>query len=71
MSAQLIAAPRIDTHRLAAEIDATRAAARHAEGVPSREHRRRDFGIGYGRSSGYASARRYADNWGNARFTCG
>jgi hypothetical protein len=28
----------------------------------------RDFGIGYGRSSGYASLRRYASNWAPPRF---
>jgi hypothetical protein len=33
-----------------------------------RESRARDFGTGYGRSSGYASSRRYTSNWGNARF---
>lgn len=33
--------------------------------------RTRDFGIGYGRSSGYASGRSYANNWGNERFRCG
>lgn len=39
--------------------------------VVRREQRARDFGVGYGNSSGYASTRRYADNWGNARFLCG
>ena len=39
--------------------------------APRREHRSRDFGVGYGNSSGYASGKRYADNWGNARFHCG
>ena len=35
-------------------------------------HRDRDFGVGYGRSSGYASARRYANAWnGEPRFRCG
>jgi hypothetical protein len=34
-------------------------------------HRNRDFGVGYGNSSGYASGRRYASDWGNARFHCG
>ena len=34
------------------------------------ERRERDFGIGYGRSSGYASARRYASNWAPPRFRC-
>ena len=32
------------------------------------ERRERDFGVGYGNSSGYASARRYTRDWGNARF---
>ena len=31
----------------------------------------RDFGVGYGRSSGYASPRRYALAWaGEPRFRC-
>lgn len=33
--------------------------------------RNRDFGVGYGNSSGYASGKHYATNWGNARFRCG
>ncbi|CAN5639504.1 hypothetical protein BH23PSE2_BH23PSE2_08930 [soil metagenome] len=33
-----------------------------------REHRQRDFGIGYGSSSGYASNPRYASHWGAPRF---
>ena len=32
------------------------------------ERRERDFGVGYGNSSGYASNRRYVRDWGNARF---
>jgi hypothetical protein len=28
----------------------------------------RDFGTGYGNSSGYASNKRYVRDWGNARF---
>jgi hypothetical protein len=36
-----------------------------------REYRERDFGIGYGRSSGYASQRQYASGWnGQALFRC-
>lgn len=35
-----------------------------------REHRARDFGIGYGSSSGYASDRRYTNDWGLTRFRC-
>ncbi|MFS8063268.1 MAG: hypothetical protein ACMG5Z_01645 [Luteimonas sp.] len=37
-----------------------------------REYRERDFGVGYGRSSGYASDRRYASPWnGPILFRCG
>ncbi len=38
----------------------------------SRPRRERDFGIGYGSSSGYASAnpRRYADSWAKQPFSC-
>ncbi|MCW5581028.1 MAG: hypothetical protein KIS72_06800 [Luteimonas sp.] len=32
------------------------------------ERRERDFGVGYGNSSGYASDRRYTRDWGNGRF---
>lgn len=35
-----------------------------------REHRARDFGVGYGSSSGYASERRYTNDWGLTRFRC-
>lgn len=40
--------------------------------LPSRHiHRERDFGVGYGNSSGYASTRRYADTRGQQpRFRC-
>lgn len=30
--------------------------------------RDRDFGVGYGSSSGYAAERRYTQDWGQARF---
>lgn len=30
--------------------------------------RERDFGIGYGKSSGYASSRRYTSDWAGPRF---
>ena len=30
----------------------------------------REFGVGYGNSSGYATTRRYASNWGAPRFRC-
>jgi hypothetical protein len=37
-----------------------------------RAYRERDFGVGYGRSSGYASQRQYANAWnGQLRFRCG
>lgn len=35
-----------------------------------RDRPERDFGIGYGSSSGYRSARRYASDWAPARFRC-
>ena len=38
--------------------------------APARIHRERDFGIGYGSSSGYASNRRYADSRGQTFFRC-
>jgi hypothetical protein len=41
----------------------TLAAARHRDVVPARE-----FGTGYGNSSGYASQKRYVRDSGNARF---
>lgn len=35
------------------------------------QHRQRDFGIGYGSSSGYGCTRRYAAAWtGAPRFRC-
>jgi hypothetical protein len=33
-------------------------------------HRERDFGVGYGNSSGYASNRRYTTNWAQPLFRC-
>ena len=33
-------------------------------------HRERDFGVGYGNSSGYASDRRYASDWVQPLFRC-
>jgi hypothetical protein len=33
-----------------------------------RERRERDFGIGYGTSSGYGNAKRYTKDWGLTRF---
>jgi hypothetical protein len=42
-----------------------------APAAPRREYRERDFGVGYGRSSGYASARRYVAPWnGQPHFRC-
>ena len=32
--------------------------------------RERDFGIGYGRSSGYGCTRRYTSDWAQPRFRC-
>ena len=36
----------------------------------SARYRERDFGIGYGTSSGYAFEKRYTSDWGQARFRC-
>lgn len=36
-----------------------------------RTHRARDFGVGYGSSSGYASEKRYTPAWSNPRFRFG
>ena len=37
--------------------------------MPTRHtHRERDFGVGYGNSSGYASQRRYTSNWAPPHF---
>lgn len=47
----------------AAHAEARRTAERQVSARPER-----DFGIGYGRSSGYATARRYASNWAPPRF---
>ncbi|HEV8694799.1 MAG TPA: hypothetical protein VGQ93_11555 [Lysobacter sp.] len=33
-------------------------------------HRERDFGVGYGNSSGYASNRRYTTDWPQPLFRC-
>lgn len=43
---------------------------RLAQVVPTRRsaHRARDFGVGYGSSSGYASERRYTSDWSQIRF---
>ena len=37
----------------------------------SSRYRERDFGIGYGASSGYALDKRYTSDWGRTRFRCG
>lgn len=36
--------------------------------VPARIHRERDFGVGYGSSSGYASNRHYVSTTANAAY---
>lgn len=37
--------------------------------MPTRHvHRERDFGVGYGNSSGYASDRKYVSQWAPSRF---
>ena len=34
------------------------------------QHRERDFGIGYGNSSGYGTEEHYVHPWGPDRFRC-
>ena len=38
--------------------------------IQASRYRERDFGIGYGASSGYALDKRYTSDWGQARFHC-
>ena len=44
------------------------APARVHDAAPHARYRSRDFGVGYGTSSGYAAARRYAPNASPSRF---
>lgn len=47
------------------------AAAQSQATAPARRSRReRDFGVGYGSSSGYAARRRYVNDWGLGSFRC-
>lgn len=49
----------------------SRSPALDAPALPARRERReRDFGTGYGTSSGYAAPRRYASAPGLSRFRC-
>ena len=38
--------------------------------IQASRYRARDFGIGYGVSSGYALDKRYTSDWGQTRFQC-
>ena len=38
--------------------------------APVIRYRERDYGVGYGASSGYAADRRYASDWASAPFRC-
>ena len=49
-------------------IDATVAIAAAEVARPRRVRRERDFGVGYGSSSGYASGKRYTSDWAQPRF---
>ena len=55
--------------RLVASNYPTRPAA-NGDAQATRRYRERDFGIGYGTSSGYALEKRYTSDWGQARFRC-
>lgn len=35
-----------------------------------RSYGARSFGVGYGKSSGYATDKRYTTDWGQIRFRC-
>ena len=49
----------------------SRSVTKPAAEASRRDYRERDFGVGYGRSSGYASTRQYATRWnGQPRFRC-
>lgn len=52
---------------IASAVNASRVAKASTPTV-SRSHRQRDFGVGYGNSSGYASERRYISEWTTPRF---
>jgi|GEM_PF-714699 len=43
---------------------------RPAPQVVRHQHRERDFGIGYGNSSGYGCEEHYTHPWGPERFRC-
>ena len=58
--------------RLVPNTQAPRASTSGRDRVPQRSaHRERDFGIGYGSSSGYGQERRYAESWAKSMFRCG
>lgn len=39
-------------------------------GKARRSYAARNFGVGYGNSSGYAMDKRYTTDWGQIRFRC-
>ena len=43
---------------------------RPSQPVVRHQHRERDFGIGYGNSSGYGCEEHYVHSWGPDRFRC-
>ena len=57
----------------ATETTAPRTAPANDTVVPlssARRYLERTAGTGYGRSSGYASSKRYTSDWGQLRFRC-
>lgn len=46
------------------------ARSRPMDSRPHDRYRSRDFGIGYGNSSGYAADRRYTSDWARPIFRC-
>lgn len=53
------------------EANSRRVAMSESSQTRSSTRRPRDFGIGYGNSSGYASGKRYTQPWGSTRFVMG
>ena len=62
----------MNTHRIVQNPNPNRTGAASRVSAPSRPgHRERDFGIGYGNSSGYGQDRRYVDGGAKPMFRCG
>lgn len=58
------------SNRRASSVPSVHPALISAKGPSRPQRRERDFGIGYGTSSGYASSRRYIGDNGPRMFRC-